>query len=201
MKGIFFFDVDTQRDLMLADGKLRVPGAERMVAKLRRLFDFARAHSVTVISSVNAHSEESARAAGFPPFCIQGTDGQRKVDDTLLLHPLVLENKPVNRNFAELVRKHQQIIVENQAFDPFSNPATERLMRVLPAHAIVFGVPGELSVKSTVLGLRRLGIKTAVLQNATLALNPKEAAKAEAAMRGVGADLIALEVLLDALGG
>jgi nicotinamidase-related amidase len=199
MKAIFFFDVDTQRDLMLSKGNLPVPGAERLVPKLRRLFDFARAQSVTIISSVNAYPPEAPHFSEFPPYCVRGTDGQRKINDTLLLHPLILENKPVNRNYAELIRKHQQIIIEKQAFDVFTNPATEKLMRVLPPKAVVFGVPSEHSVSLAALGLRRLGIKTAVIQNATLPLEPREASKSEAALRSAGVDFIALEVLLGAL--
>ncbi|MBZ5495859.1 MAG: isochorismatase family protein [Acidobacteriia bacterium] len=199
MKAIFFMDVDTQRDLMLSDGCMHVPGAERLIPKLRRLFDFAKTNAVSIISSVTVRDPHDPEFATSPPYCVRGTDGQRKIDDTLLRHPLVLENKPVDRSFADLVRKHQQIIVEKQEFDVFSNPAVEKLLRVLPPHAILFGVPTESAVKLAALGLRRLGIKTALIQNATLALEPRQAAGSEAAMRSAGVEFIALEILLSAL--
>jgi len=196
MKNIFFFDLDTQRDLMLADGKMYVPGAERLIGKLRRLFNFAKANAVTIISAADAHSPDDPVFLNFPPHCVRGTEGQRKLDDTLLLHPLVLENKPLDRSYHDMVRKHQQIIVEKQEHDVFSNAAVEKLLRVLPPHAILFGVPTEHSVKPAALGLRRLGFKTAVIQNATLPLEPREGPKAEAAMRSAGVEFITLEVLL-----
>jgi nicotinamidase/pyrazinamidase len=199
MKGIFLFDIDTQRDFMLSDGKLYVPGAERLLPKLRRLFDFAKAHGVTIISTADAHAPEDLEFVNYPPHCLRGTEGQRKVNESLLLHPLILENKPANRNFAELVRKHQQIIVEKQEFDVFSNPVIEKLLRVLPPHAVIFGVPADHAVKPAALGLRRLGLKAAVVQNATLPLEPREAAKSEAAMRSAGVEFITLEVLVGAI--
>jgi nicotinamidase-related amidase len=201
MKSIFLFDIDTQRDLILSTGALAVPGAERLIPKLRRLFDFARAQALTILSTANAREADDAGDGSFPGYCVRGTEGQKKIDDTLLLHPLILENKPINRNFADIVRKHQQIIIEKRDFDPLSNPATEKLMRVLPPYAILFGVPTEHSVKLAALGLRRLGIKVAVVQNATMALQPQEAARAEASMRSLQVEFITLEVLLGALSG
>ncbi len=196
MKSLFFLDIDTQRDLMLPQGSLPVPGAERLAPRLRRLFGFAKANEVTVLSTVLSHDSPDPGPSRFPPHCVRGTEGQRKVDDTLMLHPLVLENKPVDRSFHDMVRKHPQIIIERDGFDIFSNPAVEKLLRVLPPHAIVFGVPTEHSVLLATLGLRRLRFKTAVIANAILPLEPRKAAKAEAEMRGAGVEFIALEVLL-----
>ncbi len=199
MKAIFFMDIDTQRDLMLPDGKLYVPGAERLVPKLRKLFDFAKANSITIVSSVDAHDAHDPEFSKLPAHCVRGTNGQRKLDDTVLLHPCVLENKPIDRSFFDIVRKHQQIIIEKQEFDLFSNPLAEKLLRVLPPHAIVFGVPSEHSVRLAAIGLRRLGFKTAVVQNAILPLDTRSAGEAEAAMRSSGAEFITLDLLLGAL--
>lgn len=199
MKGFFFVDVDTQQDLMLRDGKLSVPGADRLIPKLRRIFDFAKAHGVTVISTAMANAEGDPQQAGVPAHCIRGTVGQRKLDDTLFLHPLTIENKPVNRNLADLVKKHQQIIVEKQGFDVFGNPAFEKLLRVLPQRAVIFGVPAEHSVQIAATGLRRLGCKAAVIQNGILPLEPRSGARAEADMRKAGVEFIALEMLLGAM--
>ncbi len=196
MKNIFFVDVDTQRDLMQPDGSLYVPGAERLLPKLRRLFSFAKTHAVTILSTANACDPHAFTSGKFPPHCLRGTPGQHKVDDTLMLHPLVLENKPLDRSFPDLVRKHQQIIVEKQEFDVFTNPSVEKLLRVLPSNAIIFGVPTEYSVKLTALGLRHLGIKTALVQNMTLPLRGRDASAAESAMRSAGVEFITLEVLL-----
>lgn len=198
MKNIFFFDVDTQRDFMLKTGALSVPGAERIIPKLRRLFDFARSHNIFVLSSADAHAADDPEFQEFPPHCVKGTEGQRKIDETLLYRPLVVENKPADRNLAEAVRRHQQVIVEKQTLDVFDNPVTERLLRILPPRAIVFGVTTEYCVRKACLGLRRRGVQTVLVTDAVRALAPKSEREALEEMRSAGVDCITLDELLDA---
>jgi nicotinamidase/pyrazinamidase len=198
MKNLFFLDVDTQRDFMLASGALYVPGAERIIPKLRRLFDFARKNEISILSSADAHIVNDIEFQKFPPHCIQGAEGQRKLDETLLSRPLILQNKAIDRNLLDMVKKHQQIIVEKQTLDVFTNPVTERLLRVLPPRAIVFGVATEYCVKIACLGLRRMGLQTALVNDATRALTPKTEKEALEEMRGAGVEFISLETLLGA---
>ena len=198
MKNLFFLDVDTQRDFMLPTGALYVPGAERILPKLRRLFDFARKNEISILSSVDAHVADDPEFKQFPPHCVQGTEGQRKVDETLLPRPLIFQQQPVDRNLPEAVRKHQQIIVEKQSLDLFSNPIAERLTRVLPPRAIVFGVTTEYCVKMACLGLRRLGVQTVLITDAVRALAPKTEKEAVEEMRRAGVEFILLEALLGA---
>jgi nicotinamidase/pyrazinamidase len=198
MRNIFFVDVDTQRDFMLQSGALYVPGAERIIPKLRRLFDFARKNEISILSTTDAHVPNDPEFQQFPAHCIQGTEGQRKLDDTLLPRPLIFQSKPVDRNLLEAVRKYRQIIVEKQSLDPFSNPVMERLLRVLPPHAIVFGVATEYCVKLACLGIRRLGVPVAVIMDAIRALTPKTEREAIEEMRQAGVEFITLETLFGA---
>ena len=151
------------RDFMFRSGAWPVPGAERLIPKLRRLFDFARKNGVSIVSSAELHDSGDPEFSSFPPHCLQGTEGQRKIDDTLLPRPMILENRPIDRNLLDMIRKHQQIIVQKREFDLFSNPVAEKLIRVLPQRAIVCGVTAEHSVRLSCIGLRRLGIKTVLV--------------------------------------
>jgi nicotinamidase-related amidase len=195
MKTVFFLDLDTQKDFMLPTGALPVSGAERLAPKLRRLFDFARKTSITIVSSVHAHSPSDAELMTWPPHCLVGSDGQRKLDDTLLHRHLVLENRPIDLNLVDSVRKYQQIIIQRQGWDLFSNPVTERLLRVLPSHAIVFGVPTEHSIKLAAIGLQQRGVKAAVLSDMVLPLEPRKAEAAGQEMREASVEFLALEML------
>ena len=198
VKNLFFVDVDTQRDFMLPTGALYVPGAEHIIPKLRRLFDFARKNDITILSTADAHTADDPEFQQFPAHCVQGSEGQHKLDETLLPRPLIFQNKPVDRNLLEAVRKHQQIIVEKQTLDLFTNPVAERLLRVLPPRAIVFGVTTEYCIKLACLGLRRLGVHTAVVSDATRALAPGTEKKALEEMRQAGVEFITLETLMAA---
>ena len=90
---------------MLPEGKLYVPGAERLIPRLRRLFDFARKNDITIISFADSHTPKDPEFQDFPPHCVQGSEGQRKLDDTLLPRPLIFQNKPIDRNLADAIRK------------------------------------------------------------------------------------------------
>lgn len=199
MQNIFFMDIDTQRDFMLPKGKLYVAGAERIIPKLRRLFDLARKNEITILSSMDAHTDEDAEFQDFPPHCVRGSEGQRKLDETLLPRPLILQNRPIDRNLPDVVRKHQQIIVEKQTLDIFDNPVTERLLRVLPHRAIVFGVATEYCVKMACMGLRQRGVQTAVISDAIRSIAPKAEKEALEEMRMEGVEFITLDILMAAI--
>src|SRR5690606_41293523 len=64
------------------------------------------------LASPASHAIDDPEFKQSPPHCVQGTEGQRKIDETLFPRPLVFQNKPVDRNLAEAVRGHRQIIVE-----------------------------------------------------------------------------------------
>ena len=192
MKNLFFFDIDTQKDFMLKTGALYVPGAERIFPKLRRLFDFAAKNEISVISTMDTHTADDPEFAEFPPHCVKGTDGWRKLDDTLIPRPLIFTTSPVDRNLPDCVRKNRQIIVEKNTFDVFSNPVMERLARALPPRAIVFGVATEYCVKKAVLGLRNLGVQTVVVSDAVRAIAKKTEKEAIDEMHAAGADFVPL---------
>jgi nicotinamidase/pyrazinamidase len=195
MKNIFFLDVDTQRDFILKSGALSVPGAEKIIGKFRKLFEFARKNEVSILSSMDAHVADDPEFKQFPPHCIQGTEGQHKIDDTMLSRPMIFQNKSVDRNLIETVRKYQQIIIEKQSLDLFSNPMTERLLRALPPRAIVFGVATEYCVRLACLGLRQRGVQTALVTDAIRAITPKGENDALEEMRKAGVEFITLDTL------
>jgi nicotinamidase/pyrazinamidase len=52
MAETIFWDVDTQVDFMLPDGKLYVPGAEQIISRLEALTLYARDHLIPILGSV-----------------------------------------------------------------------------------------------------------------------------------------------------
>jgi nicotinamidase/pyrazinamidase len=104
----------------------------------------------------------------------------------------------VDRNLLELFQKNQQVIVQKQALDVFTNPMTERLLRALPQRAVVFGVTTEYCVKDACVGLRRLGIKTVLVTDAVSALSPAAGNGALAEMQQAGVEFVTTETLLTA---
>ncbi|HEY8105226.1 MAG TPA: isochorismatase family protein [Gemmatimonadales bacterium] len=168
-----FWDVDTQHDFMDPDGRLYVPGAEVLVPALGALTTFAHAHRIPIVASsddhVLAHAEISETpdwATTFPPHCLRGTPGQRKIAATSLADPLVLEPDPVDpTTLADRVRAHRgDFLLLKHQLDVFSNPNTRVLLSALAPEAVVlYGVATDFCNRCAVEGLLRERPGTALL--------------------------------------
>lgn len=202
MKTIFF-DVDTQEDFIKKDGALPVPDAEALRPNLKKLTDYALQNEITIIGSVDRHSgddPELARNGGpFPDHCMDGTKGQKKIRETITQDTIFVENRGCSVTDYDAVLKHQQIILEKQAYNVETNSSFARLLRYAkPDHAVVYGVATDYCVKATVLGLRKLGMKTYVVMDAIQAVNvqPDDGKKALEDMVNAEARIIRTEEVI-----
>lgn len=163
MPRVIFWDVDTQYDFMHADGKLYVPEAERIVGNLKRLTEYAHAHGIRIIASaddhVAAHAEISDTpdwATTFPPHCMRGTPGQKKIPETGLRDPLVIEPERADaKAFGERVKAHKgDILFHKHRFDVFSNQNVVTVLDALaPDDIVLYGVATDVCDKAAVEGL------------------------------------------------
>jgi nicotinamidase/pyrazinamidase len=153
-----FVDVDTQIDFLFPAGALYVPGAERLLPAIARLNHFAAAQGIPLISTADAHSEDDPEFRQWPPHCVAGTTGQLKPGETLVAN---------------------QIIVEKQALDVFSNPDFAGLLQRLGADRyVVYGVATDYCVRCAVSGLLATGKVVALVTDAIAAVNPEEGIRA-----------------------
>jgi nicotinamidase/pyrazinamidase len=171
---MLLWDVDTQVDFMSPEGGLYVPGAERIVPNLRRLTRWAADNGVPVISSACAHRPGDPELEGFGPHCMVGTAGQQKIAETLLPRRLVVPNRPM-----ELpdLGAFQQIILEKQAFNVFTNPNAEEVVRRFGESfpIVLYGVVTEICVASAVWELMERGHRVQLVRDAVAALDPARA--------------------------
>ena len=169
-----FWDVDTQVDFLSPGEKLYVPGSEAIVPALQRLTQWAAENKVLVVASVDAHHEDDPEFQHWPPHCLVGTEGQQKIPETTLPRQLVLPNHPVKlpADFSAW----QQLIVEKQQLDVFTNPNTEPLMEQLGRPDIVlYGVVTELCVALAAKNLLRQGCRVTLVEDAIASLEPAKA--------------------------
>jgi len=167
MSKIIFWDVDTQYDFMMPDGKLYVPGAETLIGNLDRLTRFARSKGIQICGSVDYHlmsdpeiSDKPDYHNTFPPHCLQGSPGQVKIDATKPLNPVWIDTHRYgsDRLRSLLARHHGEIIFRKQRFDVFSNPNTlEVLQRLKPTEIIVYGVALDVCDAYAIEGLLGTG--------------------------------------------
>ncbi len=199
---VIFWDVDTQADFMLPGGKLYVPGAEKLIPKLKRLVDAAREEKVFLISTTDAHTPNDPEFRQWPPHCVQGTAGQKKIPETMTDDFLVIPNDP---GFAlpKDVRAHKQIILEKQTLDDFDNVHAEKILEQLgrePEYC-VFGVVTEYCVRLAALGLLKRGYRTALVTDAIETLDRETGKRTIEELAGRGARLITTEGALRQVAG
>lgn len=163
-----FFDIDTQIDFLYPAGALYVPGAEKLLPALARLNQFAAAHSIPVVSTMDAHAENDPEFRDWPAHCVAGTPGQQKPAATLLKKRVVIPTTPGEYS----IEGAGQIIVEKQALDLFTNPNLPRLLERLRAERyVVYGVVTEYCVRCALLGLLGTGRPVEVVTDAIQSLD------------------------------
>lgn len=185
MGAVVFWDVDTQHDFMRADGKLYVPGAESIIANLKRLTDYAHAKGIRVVASaddhVSGHRELSAAPdfqETFPEHCMRGTPGQAKIPETRLRNPLVLEPEPVDPvALAERVRVHGgDILFHKHWFDVFTNANVDAVLGALrPTDIVLYGVATDVCNRYAMAGLlgRYAEARLYAVRDAMAAIKPE----------------------------
>lgn len=205
-----FWDVDTQVDFMLPDGKLYVPGSTEIIPALQRLTGHAHARGIRIIASSDDHvpghrelSDTPDFVTTFPEHCMRGTPGQRKIPETALRNPMVIDPSPRDPDaLAAEVRTHDgDILFLKHWFDVFTNPNVLPVVDALaPARIVLYGVALDVCDKYALEGLlaHRPAIQLAFVTDAARAI---DATRAEALLAGWAARGVTLTTTDEVLRG
>ena len=197
-----FWEVDVQADFMLPGGKLYVPGAEKLLPKIRRLTDAARAGRVFLVSHGCFHTPNDPEFKIFPPHCVKGTAGAELVPEALTEKVARVPNDATAK-LPEDLSQCQQILLEKQTLNIFESRHAEALVRRLGSQAefMVFGVVTEYCVSFAAKGLLERGRRVAVVQDAIETLKQEDGRKTIAELERLGARMTTTDQALSALGG
>ena len=189
------WDVDTQVDFVLPEGKLYVPGAEQAAPAMGRLVDWARTAGIVHVASADAHeptdpelSDTPDFTSTYPPHCLRDTPGAQRIPETRQADPVVVSLDVVGRDdLAELVRGCSEVLLLKKSFDVFTNPNAEVVVDVLdPSEVILFGVATDVCDHMAVLGLLRRGRRVAFVEDAARGLDPARTAACLSQWRDAG---------------
>ncbi len=191
-----FYDVDTQRDFMLPGGALYASGSETILPALKRMTELARRHKIRRICSMDRHfpqDRELARNGGpWPDHCMDGTAGQRKVDETAVLDPHPLPAQAIRGEELEAALRHRgELIIEKQDVDVIAGNANARALLSRLAreydHIVIYGVYTDVCVDHAVNALLEAGKIPYVVVDAIHEIDPGNAAAARSrwSRRGV----------------
>ncbi|SRR5713101_5803188 len=196
MSNLLFWDVDTQVDFMHPEGKLYVPGAEKIVDNVRRLTNFAVQQGIPIIASTDAHLPSDPEFRDYPPHCLAGTPGQKKVSGTILANHYAVPNRKIDlpRNLSA----YAQIIVEKQALDVFTNPNMEELLQQFgqDREIVLYGVVTEICVDRAARGLIQRGYRINLVRDAIQHLDAAKAQATVEEVQGHGGQLLTTDEVL-----
>jgi len=185
---IVFWGVDTQRDFMLPDGKLYVPGAERLLPRIRKLTDAVRAGRVFLVSHGCYHAKDDPEFQTFPPHCVKGTRGAEFVPEALADRVFTVPNE-ADSVLPKNLFSFQQILLEKQTLDIFESRHVGKLLSMFgdDVEFVVFGVVTEYCVQFAAKGLLDRGRRVSVVQDAIATLSAIDGQRSESEMKELGA--------------
>ncbi len=196
---MILWDVDTQVDFVLPGGKLHVPGAEQTVPAMKRLVDTARAAGIVHVASADDHeltdeeiSEEPDFQSTYPPHCLRGTRGARKIAETEQEDPVPITLQRLPERYFE----GREFLLLKKSFDVFTNPNAERLVeRLDPDEIVVFGVATDVCDDAAIRGFLELQRKVTFVEDAARGLDESRVAACTAAWRDAGVEFTTAEVV------
>ncbi len=181
-----FVDIDTQFDFMVPQGNIYVPDAEGIIENIKKLFSYAKDLNIKILSSTDAHKIEDPEFKFFPVHCVKNTPGGQKIETSICIDNIVIEN--VEQDITESMLNHDQIIIEKQSHDMFNNKISDKVIVGLDASDyIVFGVATDYCVKEAVLGLLKRGYKVTLVADAIKATTRERGEDALRKMKDTGA--------------
>jgi nicotinamidase/pyrazinamidase len=197
------WDVDTQVDFMLPDGKLYVPGAEETVPAMKRLVEAARAAGVVHVASGDDHeltddeiSEKPDFQTTYPPHCLRGTRGARKIVETEQEDPVPITLEPLPERYLA----GREFLLLKKNFDVFTNPNTDRLLEHLDPEAIVvFGVATDVCDDAAIRGFLERGLKVRFVEDAARGLDERRVTACTAAWRERGVRFTTVDEVVSSL--
>jgi nicotinamidase/pyrazinamidase len=200
---VILWDVDTQVDFMLADGKLAVPGAEETIPAMKRLVDAARSAGVVHVASADDHeltdeeiSEQPDFQTTYPPHCLRGTRGARKIPETEQVDPVPITLEPIPVRYLS----GREFLLLKKNFDVFTNPNTDRLLAQLdPEPIVVFGVATDVCNDAAIRGFIARKREVLFVEDAARGLDDGRVATCTAAWRDAGVEFTTADEILSRL--
>ena len=191
-----FVDIDTQNDFLDNKGSLYILQSENIRINLAKLINFAVKNDITLISTMDSHSENDPEFREFRPHGIPGTWGWQKIPETTYDNYQIIEPQEINH----LELKTDKFIIKKPQISAFSNPNTMKLIKALnKRNFVVFGVATDYCVKQFTLGLLKENFLVQLVEDAIAGINDLSTEYAIVQMVNHGAKLVKTEEIISKL--
>jgi nicotinamidase/pyrazinamidase len=175
---------------------------------MAKLVAAARAAGIVHVASADDHeltdpelSDEPDFRNTYPPHCLRGTRGARKIPETDQADPLPLSSIPFPPGLVpELIEGRREILLLKKNFDVFTNPNAEPLLDALdPDELVVFGVATDVCNDAAIRGFLRRGRRVRFVEDASRGLDPERVAACTAAWREAGVAFTTADAVIASL--
>jgi nicotinamidase/pyrazinamidase len=141
-------------------------------------------------------SEQPDFHTTYPPHCLRGTRGARKIAETEQDDPVPITLEP----FPERYLEGREFLLLKKSFDVFTNPNTERLLeRLDPDEIVVFGVATDVCDDAAIRGFLERGRKVRFVEDAARGLDESRVETCTATWRAQGVEFTTVEKVVSSL--
>jgi nicotinamidase/pyrazinamidase len=192
---VVLWDVDTQVDFMLPEGKLYVPDAVSTIPAMARLVAAARSAGIPHVASADDHELTDPEIVDdpdfrdtYPPHCMRGTKGAEKIPATQQDDPLPFGLVPFPPGLVPgMIDGRREFLLLKKNYSVFTNPNAEALLAALdPQDVVLFGVATDVCNDAAIRGLLQRGRRVRFVEDAARGLDEERVGTCTAAWRDAG---------------
>ena len=184
---LVLLDIESQRDFFSPGGALRQPNSAAVYRQISRLFKWARANEIRVISTLLRLRPGQHGPLSPKPYCVDNTKGEQKMLRTTLARRINMGLRNTTDLPDHILQQYQQVIFEKRDADIFAHARIERLITELPPCTFVLcGAGVSTGIVQAAIGLRSRGFPVILASDAALTVAPDRAHMAHLRMAAKG---------------
>lgn len=180
-------DIETQEDFFSPGGSCFGPASAGAARRIAELFRWARREGIPVLSTLLRVRRGRLGPLAQVPHCVDGTEGERKLPESVLPGRIDLGLRNTTDLPADLFLRYQQVIIEKRATDIFRHERIERIITEMPLSTFVLcGAGVARGIVEAAIGLRMRGFGVILAADAVLDLGDPLAGMARRRMEAKG---------------
>ena len=194
---LVLLDIESQRDFFSPEGALYQSDSAVVYRQIARLFAWARANEIRVMSTLLRLRPGQRGALSPRPYCVDNTEGERKMPRTTLARRINLGLLNTTDLPDHIFQQYQQVIFEKRDPDIFAHARIERLITELPPCTFVLcGAGVSAGIVQAAVGLRSRGFPVILARDAALTILPGRAHMAHLRMEAKGVAYAATDSII-----
>jgi nicotinamidase/pyrazinamidase len=143
-------------------------------------------------------SDRPDYSSTYPPHCLRGTRGARKIPETEQEDPVPITLEALPQRYLS----GREFLLLKKSFDVFTNPNTDRVLAHLdPEEIVVFGVATDVCNDAAIRGFLDRGRKVTFVEDASRGLDEGRVTACTTAWREAGVEFTTAQRVISGFAG